>query len=685
MNKHRFAALLLSASFWALTACGGGGGRTGNIGSGIPPAPTPMHTAGNSSGGQATIRIAIPATSSSSTNRRRNFVGADVEGATVAVSLGTASPTTTTFDLSSTSTICTTVAPVRSCVMTVTAPFGSDTFVVTTYDTAPVGGTIPTTAHILGTGTIAQAVTITGTPAITISVQGVIGGLGTVAPLLTLPGDGTSHTASVMIDPVDFANQPITAGTSDPYSNPITATLTETGGTGLVKLTVNGTAVGSTATLTQSSQTLGLAYSGGGTPGYYATVTLSAPNVTNESFDVAPLYVTSTSSLFSNQTVGFTGANQTATLTISEAQGTNTYNLGTPTSSACNNAASVGGISGSGTSGSVMLTSGTSGVSGGCGVVITDSLNTAVTVYFTNTITGGGITIGGISEYGTPVTAPNEIVAGIDGNIYVASTTGPTIWGYTTGGSETNWSSTLTHSPTALAAGPDGNIWFVDGTGNLYTYSPVTESVGTFTPSGSGNTFNGIALGPDGNMWALDTTNDQIVEEPPYLATGPVISMGGFAPAYMVTVGNSAWVVTRGPNAMLYRIIPGSNPFTYTVPGGAGNSPSAIAADGAGNIWIADRGTNDIDEFVPGTATWNGPYPIGGSGSLNGIAVGPDGNIWFDNSANDTVGKFNPTTTSGTTYPIPTASSSPGPMTVGSDGRIWFTEANVTQIGAVTP
>jgi len=567
--------------------------------------------------------------------------------------------------------------------LNVTVPFGSDDFDVTLYDTAPTGGVIPSTAHVLGTATVTQTITL-GVPAtVSLFVQGTISGLGTIAPLLTFPADGNTYASSVVFNPVDFSNQPITAGTNDPFSNPITVTLTETGGSGLTQLTVNGAPVGTSATLTQSNQTLGVSYNGGGTPGYFASVTLAATGVTTASFKVAPMYVTSASPYFTNAVLNFTGSGQSAVVNVSEAAGTNAY--GTLLAGTCSANLTIGSVTGSGATGSFTVMSGTNAVSGGCGITITDSANTAVTVNYKNTETLAGVTIGGITEYPTPISAPNLIVTGADGNLYVAGSTAATIWVYNTAGAEAGWYNVLVPSqlPVSMAAGPNGFVWYVSATSQAWYNTSLSACCTIVSPTGASK-LNGIALGPDGNMWMTDGTTNQVFDVAPFggLVATYNLSVSPTLIAASQGVSGAAWIVSPSAGAStLVQQIAGANPIDITIPG-ANVGPAAMTVDTSGNVWIAEQTENEIDMY--NGASW-AQYPIGQGDGPAGITVGADGNIWFTAPGTNSIGAFNVTTHAFTHYPIPTSSANPSAITLGSDGRVWFTETAVGKMGAITP
>lgn len=67
-----------------------------------------------------------------------------------------------------------------------------------------------------------------------------------------------------------------------------------------------------------------------------------------------------------------------------------------------------------------------------------------------------------------------------------------------------------------------------------------------------------------------------------------------------------------------------------------------------------------------------------------GIAAGADGNLWFAERGSDQIGRISP---SGrvTEYPLPTPASQPSQMTAGPDGNVWFTESGPGNIGRITP
>ena len=360
---------------------------------------------------------------------------------------------------------------------------------------------IPTSAHLLGTATeLNVTVASGGVPtAIAVVLAAQVGAFAGSASMVTLAADGAMHVAAVLLLPADFNDQPITGSTT--YANPIAVALAETGGSGHTVLTINGVPAGTSATLTGSNQSLGVSYDGGGAIGYYATVTLSAAGATSASFDVVPIYVSTSSQYYTAGALTFNGSLQSASFSVNEAVGSNTYANSAP-SSGCSGVATSAG---SGASGTVIFTSANAAASP-CALQITDSLGGTYAVPYTTTTSSGGVTVGGVTEYATAHGSPFAITAGPDGNLWVMENN--SIEKLTTAGAEAA-SYGVGNSIGAITPGTNGNLYFVYGYASLseITTAGATNSVSTGTYA-----LNGIAQDAQGDLWVVDQF-DGIVEE----------------------------------------------------------------------------------------------------------------------------------------------------------------------------
>jgi streptogramin lyase len=646
-----------------------------------------------------TVRLLIGANGVHSTSRARTprFVSAATLGVDLRVLSGATLITEIAVDVSPGSAACggSTGSP-RTC--TGTTGFlaaGTYTLTATTYDQKPVAGAIPGTAHALATSTVSGVVVANRTDTnATIYVGGIINGFG--APgFVSLSADGTAHLVGFALAPTDYANEPITAGVNDPYANPITLTLSETGGTGHATLQLNGSNVGTTAVVNRSSDAVQVAYDGAGAPGYYATITLAASGTTSTNVTIAPMFV-SPSAYNVGRTINFFAAGQQSTLAITEANapGTTTYAT-TPTG--CTNIITVGGVSGAGSSANVTITDATTALASGCSVAITDNAgtSTSVPVAFTNTLTSATTTVPGqFAEYPMTGTAPDSIQTGPDGRLWFTEFSSNKLGAITVNGSLSEYP-IAGSNPSLLCVGSDGRLWYAEQSaievGAMTTagvavhyptnspplgttlgpdarvwFSQSNSNFGAMTPSGSYTEYvtpwtslqPSIALGPDGRIWAIAGVPQKIVA----YGTGYNGSTLGSLAAYgSFSGGANITRITAGPDGAIWftengaskvgRITTAGVITEYSLPLGA-SSPNGVLAGADGNVWVAEgarkriarigtgaNGTTlgSITEYVGTAATG-----FTAQGSKSG-AIGPDGNLWFlESTPTSNVLRFTP-------------------------------------------
>ena len=137
---------------------------------------------------------------------------------------------------------------------------------------------IPAGAHLLGLGALLDQAIVTGVDNVmSVFLGGVIDSLGGNASI-TLPVDGRTHQVALVIDPMDYGGQTITAGNDDPFANPIVVAINESGGSH-ASLSLNGGAGASQVTVTKSSDSVDVNYDGNSAPSYTLSASLTAPSV----------------------------------------------------------------------------------------------------------------------------------------------------------------------------------------------------------------------------------------------------------------------------------------------------------------------------------------------------------------------------------------------------------------------
>jgi hypothetical protein len=381
MHNNRLLALLVLSCTAVLAACGGGGSSS-----------VPAQPGGASAGALQSVRVAMtiagpPATTASGHLRGPKFVSPSTNGVQMSVyQPGTVwLVTRTTIDVSSGSPACGgAVGYPRTCTVTIAVAAGTYDFDALTYDAAPVGGGFPAGTKILGVAQSRQTVVLDASNTLSINLGGNVGSL-TTSPYASLPADGATHTYAFVLQALDPDNNPIVAGPSDPYYQPISGHLIETGGSGHSTLVVNGAAVGAFASFSHSTDTIAIRYDGLGAPGYTTVTTWSTNSVTSStqvSVTVSPLYLTSASPYFAANKLAFTGTGQSAPVIASETNAP----AGT-TYAATPNAGCSGVATAAVTGSTITVTAGTTAAAAGtCSIGISDGNGATVALGISNNL-----------------------------------------------------------------------------------------------------------------------------------------------------------------------------------------------------------------------------------------------------------------------------------------------------------
>jgi streptogramin lyase len=168
-----------------------------------------------------------------------------------------------------------------------------------------------------------------------------------------------------------------------------------------------------------------------------------------------------------------------------------------------------------------------------------------------------------------------------------------------------------------------------------------TVSVG---PGGTGifDDAEGVTVDPSGNVWATNGGHSKVIKYDSngnYLADfGVPASMTGTDGLHSDKWGN-IWVASPARSgitefdtngAVLQTFTPQNNPL------GVPNGPCDVAADSAGNVWVAcGMGSFELDKFS-NTGTLLGRYTTAGGvdfWSLYGVALDKSDNVWIPTSS----------------------------------------------------
>jgi hypothetical protein len=191
-----------------------------------------------------------------------------------------------------------------------------------------------------------------------------------------------------------------------------------------------------------------------------------------------------------------------------------------------------------------------------------------------------------------------------------------------------------------------------DGTncGNVFYLSP--NSAGTTYPSDTATAAMNIAQNPGRNVAALNQSRDG---SPP------------FQTALNINTPPSAWTIM----------------VNYT--GGGLSTPTAIATDSAGAIWVTNSGNNSVSKFNPNGTAVSGTsgFTAGGFSNPTAIAIDQSGNAWVANKGNDSITMLSSTGSTGTVYTL-NGLNKPSSVAIDASGYIWVANSGSSSVSAFT-
>jgi uncharacterized protein (TIGR03437 family) len=310
------------------------------------------------------------------------------------------------------------------------------------------------------------------------------------------------------------------------------------------------------------------------------------------------------------------------------------------------------------------------------------------------------------------VLGPTGLALDSAGNLYVADTFGA-IRKITPGGSI----STVAGSYSASGFGGDGGPATqamllspagvaVDSSGNIYITDLGNNRVRKINPSGVISTIAGGGTGSGEGVAATSVA----------LSAPTGIAVDGAGNVYFTEGGlNSSRVRKIATNGTISTVA-GNGTMGYSGDGGQAtsaslNTPSGVAIDTSGNIFIADGGNQRVRKVTPAgvisTVAGNGTLGYGGDGGpatgaeLNvptGVAVDGSGNLFITDPGNERIRMLSASGvistvagngTLGITGDGGAATSaeinSPFGIAVGGAGKVYFSEGGAGSVRVITP
>lgn len=146
------------------------------------------------------------------------------------------------------------------------------------------------------------------------------------------------------------------------------------------------------------------------------------------------------------------------------------------------------------------------------------------------------------------------------------------------------------------------------------------------------------------------------------------------APVYNIGLTMNAttgYALPPQPSGLLFDTLPIVASSTITV----GSAPTGIAFDSSGNIWVANRDSNNVTELSSTGSTLN-TFATGGT-TTRGIAIDTSGNLWVTSGGTNAVKELS---SSGSVLGTFTVGSSPRNLAIDASGNVWVCNNGTTTV-----
>lgn len=294
------------------------------------------------------------------------------------------------------------------------------------------------------------------------------------------------------------------------------------------------------------------------------------------------------------------------------------------------------------------------GLSSPTGIAMDTEGNAWVANAGNNTITQ--FTPAGVAtNFSGPLTTPTSLTVDLAGDIWVANSGAASVTEFIAGiGTEY---ATVSSHPVAIAADGLGFIWTADSDNTVYKLN----TSGVFQAKSAGTMANTLLSSPSAlavsnfktagtgdNVWVTNSVaatgvGATVVQNIPH-AGNLSNTRDGIGTAYAVALdaGDRAWVAntndTLSAIGQAGNVVAGS-PYS----GGGLSGARSMAIDGNGAVWLANQTSGSLSEFSnDGVALSPALFGMA-PGSLktpSGIAVDPAGNVWVTSTGSNAVVEF---------------------------------------------
>ncbi len=305
-----------------------------------------------------------------------------------------------------------------------------------------------------------------------------------------------------------------------------------------------------------------------------------------------------------------------------------------------------------------------------------------------------------------PMSKPSGVAVDSEGHVWVADTESNRVDEFSSSGEFINKFGAegvghgLFKAPRGIAVDSEGHVWVADtGNDRVQEFSSKGEFIRTFGSEGkeNGQFKRPVALTVDsaGDVWVADAENSRVQE---FSSTGTYTrQVGGLGQPEGIAADSKGdvWVSSGFLSAVDEISSTGEKLGSFGKKGkgnGEFEDPQGIAIRGE-TAYVVDWANSRVEEFKlgeHGAGEYVGQFGSagGGNGQFNepkGIAIDTEGNVWVADRGNNRMQEFSGAgkyirqlTTAGTTSETPIPMSKPSGVAVDSEGHVWVadTESN---------
>lgn len=292
----------------------------------------------------------------------------------------------------------------------------------------------------------------------------------------------------------------------------------------------------------------------------------------------------------------------------------------------------------------------------------------------------------------TPRSAPSEVAVDANGNVWFTELTANNLGELKAGGSKVveihippatvslaGTSQSVDCNPGAVLPDPSGSIWVACLSSNqIDEFFPNNGTFARFNLPVFNSAPAGLALDGKGDLWFTaadaDMLGKAVVSQLRNGTTDGITETAPINDTYLYTFVHATSFLGTTEN------------LTSSLP-----TPSGIAIDSSGRIWITEHVDSSFDSFNPATSTlvkyWTSQTfdAYGYSVSFpNGIAAAANGDVWIGEHYGNRIALFDPSAGVMTEYPVSCCRTTiAGVYSIALDrnGTLWFVEISGNSIG----